>query len=699
MRPTRQLVPIAVLALLLAGCGTTPLARVGSATAVRVQSAVIVGTAAPSPYQYGPIDFVTPEIGFVGEPGGSGILHTVDGGQHWAAESLPYGYQVQALDFWSGSRGIAVADKACSSGCQTALLLTQNGGLSWTVTASLVIEPGNGPMGFHLSSLPAQNTAYAVLGRRLYKSTNAGQTWVQLRLPTGSQALTVDAVSGGPLLVGVRLPAAGSSTTDYAVLQSPDGGQSWHQIWHGSSPPLSLSAISSQTWYLMGAPNPDMVSMGGAFGSLYETTDAGKTWTLLQSPQQWTIPALGFPGFQGGAHWANSQVGWIPVASGAGGGQGGLQVTTDGGHHWAEIGTRRTWSLSAADLLSPSDGWIAGSARTATSAPFLLHTTNGGQTWHQVLPGNEPTMALNMVSPLVGFGLGTASNPHAILVTTNGANIWQTIPGPPVTAGQNLSGIAFSSARQGSVLVSSPSTESTQGSMTVYATNNGGQSWTAAGSLTQAGADVYQMTASGHGLIGLQTVSGQALATTSDGGQHFQLSPFDPKPPTQWIPDLSGSGRVYVLWSRPPHNQLNKPHWTPENLGLDALDPADGKVTPIYTWPNPHGLLAYQPVAIDMLSHGVGFVVENQLERTTHIVQKPVGNGTTRPVPMRIFRLMLWRTKNGGHRWTAIDLPSLLSPVTSSVSFVNSTTGFVLTVGGIYITQDGGLQWTRLGPS
>lgn len=703
MRWTLGFILAGLLLLGVAGCGSLPLTRVGTLSAVRIPQAAVLGSSTSNPYAYGPIDFVSPQVGFVGEAPGSGLLHTVDGGLHWTRETLPAGYQPQALDFLSASRGIAIAEKGCtatSSPCASALLLTTNGGQRWTVTHLVPVQPGGVYTRYHLSSVPGQATVYAVADQRVYESTDGGQTWVGLTLPRNRLALTVTALSSQSLVVGVAVCSGVNNCSHYAVLQSTDGGRTWGQLWQGSGPPLSLTVVSPAVWYLMAAPNPGMLSMGGAFGSLYETRNAGQTWTQVQSPQQWVNAGEGFPGFQGGAHWANANVGWIPVASGAGGGQGGLEVTGNGGRHWTEIGSGRTWSLGAVALLSPSDGWIAGSARTTTNEPFLLHTTNGGRTWHQVLPTKGPTMTLTMTSPTTGSAVGDASNPHALLITTDGGATWNEISGPPPLtrrARQSVVGSVFFSPNRGSVLVSTAPAGSSLGFLTVYTTGNGGRSWTTAGSLAESGASIYQMTPTGEGLVGLQISYGQGIATTRDGGRHFQSSPFGPKPPTEWIPDLSQDGQVYVLLSWPPHNQWNKPHWTPENLRLGVLNPTNGRVIPIYTWPNPHGRFAYQPLALDMLSQGIGFVLEDQSSRTAHTVQKPVGNGTFRSVPAHRLRLLLWRTLNGGHSWTTVQLPAILNPATSTVSFVNSHIGFVLTTNGVFETRDGGLKWTRRG--
>lgn len=699
MRRPLSAISAAVLMLaLVSGCGSARAANVSSSR-VHTREAHILGVTEPRPNQYGPIDFFNQRTGWVAESPGSHLLHTVDEGQRWISEALPKGDQAQALDFLSPSRGVVIAyTSSCpsvSAQCDATLLLTTNGGHAWSVAKTVALSSA---VDFSpaLSSGPGDQSVFALLDGRLYASLNAGATWTRVALPSGMKGLALQAGLSGSLLVGAGVCEHNNGCSNYALLQSTNGGGTWNPVWRGTAPPLSLSPVSSRTWYLLCAPNPGMLSMGGAFGSLYQTTDAGQTWTQLQSPQQWTTHVYG-PGFQKAAHWANSRVGWIPVSAGAGGGQGGLEVTQDGGRRWTEIGEKRQWTLSAADLLSPLDGWIAGSTRESPGVPFLLHTINGGKTWQQVQPVVAPTVAISMGSATIGSAMGDASDPSALLATSNGGSNWHPLSGPPLPRGQRIVGYRVLAPGRGTVLVSTSPSASSQGSLTIYATNNGGASWITRGSFSGTDANVFQMTAAGEGLVEFQDPNGQGLLFTRDGGRHLQLSPFHPHLPTQWIPDLAPSGRAYILLSRPLHNRLNKPQWTPVGLQLQALNPMTGSTTPVFTWPNPGGIYVYQPVAIDMLAQGHGFVEAFQLQKTHQTVQKPTGKGSFRTVPKVLLRLLLWWTSDGGKTWTSIQLPTALAPNpqgTPSLNFVDAQTGFILSTNGLFKTVDGGLEWT-----
>jgi hypothetical protein len=110
-------------------------------------------------------------------------------------------------------------------------------------------------------------------------------------------------------------------------------------------------------------------------------------------------------------------------------GSGGLDVTHDGGTHWATspgVG-------GGNGTVSP----IGGNIWAISSSGVLETTTNGGTTWHRAVqpPGAPPTV-LSRVSTSVAYvlacGQATASGtPVADLARTeNGGQTWQLLPFP-----------------------------------------------------------------------------------------------------------------------------------------------------------------------------------------------------------------------------------------------------------------------------
>ena len=681
--------------VLLSGCGfpAAGAARPSVPTPVR---ATVTGRPADISGPFGPIAFVSEQVGWVAESTQPVILHTVSGGRSWQREELPDHLLATALSFATPARGLALGESPCGAAapsCVTAILLTQDGGRHWTVVRSHSYSPRGLPGLTALSVSPT--AAYALLNGHLLMSADGGATWQPLPTPP---AVWPDMLAfSGPNtgFLGAATCSALGACTSFSLWRTTDHGAVWTPVWRGVSPPHSLAMVSAQRGYMLTAPNPMMVTMGGMAGTLYQTTDGGRQWTVVQSA--WTGAYQG--GFQGAAVWANGQVGWIPVDAGAGPGRGGLQMTADGGVHWSLIGVQRGWTLGQASLLSPTDGWVVGSGRFSQDAGFLLHTTNGGRTWQQVLPPVTPVQQVDMVSAMDGFGLGTASAPNQLLWTANGGRTWSFRPGPPVGLNQQVAAIQFQSSRRGLALVGPTGGAAAPGPTDVYATNDGGATWHWRGALDMTDITAFAMGSDGTGLVQGSIGYTNRVAETSDGGRTFTVSPFAPTGPLAWDVAPGPDGQAWLTLLRPGVPTEKDRSWTPETLVLERLDMARGRTHVVYAWPNPDGTLVYGLAPVDAVP-GADFLTTSVLERTGKTVQKPLGNGRSLPVRQTTLRCVLWVTHDGGRTWAAIRLPEILqvsgSPV-SSLDFVNARVGFLLTGAGLYETQDGGYRWASVG--
>ncbi len=681
--------------VLLTGCGFPAAGASRLAVPTPVQ-ATVTGQPAHQAGPFGPVAFVSEQVGWVAESNAPVVLHTVSGGRTWQPEELPDDLVVTALSFATPTRGIAVGTTLCGSGatsCVTAILFTQDGGRHWSVVQSQSYSPSgiHGATGLSVSP----TAAYALLNGHLLMSANGGPTWQPLPVPPDVRPEMLAFSSPGEGFLGAATCTALGACTSFSLWRTTDNGAVWTPVWRGVGPPHSLTMVSAQRGYMLTAPNPMMVTMGGMAGTLYQTMDGGLQWTVVQSA--WTGAYQG--GFQDYAVWADGQVGWIPVDAGAGPGRGGLEMTADGGLHWTLIGVQRGWTLSQASLLSPTDGWVVGSGRFSQAADFLLHTTNGGRTWQQVLPPVTPVQQVDMVSSADGFGLGTASAPNQLLWTANGGRTWSFRPGPPLGVNQQVAAVQFQSSRQGLALVSSTGAAATPGPTDVYATNDDGATWHLQGTLDMTNITAFVMRADGTGLVQGSIGYTNRLAESTDGGRTFTLSPFAPHGPLAWDVAPGPQGQAWLTLLRPGAPYDKSSSWTPETLVLERLNVAAGRTQAVYSWPNPGGALLYGLAPVDAVP-GADFLTTSVLERTGKKMPKPIGDGGSVPVPQTTLRFVLWVTHDGGQTWASIRLPDALqlssSPV-SALDFVNAQVGFLLTGAGLYETQDGGYRWTPVG--
>ena len=214
------------------------------------------------------------------------------------------------------------------------------------------------------------------VGDGVYKSTDAGKTWVHLRPPRHAEMIAmirgIDPHESQPALRGrarapcmVRTPSVGS-------FGRPDGGQTFEKV-------LYKDEYTSANDVRMDPRNPNILYAalwvqqqefveGGAFsrapgGGVFKSVDGGKTW---KAPLTEGLPARNRRSQQLG-RGAASNPGVVyaaiaaaptPTASPAGASAGGLSrgipnvvglyTTTDEGEHWQPAGTPANSAIDSA---------------------------------------------------------------------------------------------------------------------------------------------------------------------------------------------------------------------------------------------------------------------------------------------------------------------------------------------------------------
>ncbi len=153
--------------------------------------------------------------------------------------------------------------------------------------------------------------------------------------------------------------------------------------------------------------------------SIFATSDGGRSWRR-QYMGSATIDGFAF---------ADRTHGW---AWGAGnGGPSALLRTTDGGAHWLPIrasiagrGTTTSQILHSLQFLTPQVGYaIAGVYRVYVpgSATTLVHTTDGGTTWHAI---RTPLAVASACFADSAHGWVIAPQGDTVLRTGNGGRTW-----------------------------------------------------------------------------------------------------------------------------------------------------------------------------------------------------------------------------------------------------------------------------------
>lgn len=280
----------------------------------------------------------------------------------------------------------------------------------------------------HLSAEYARDqTLFLVMPGKLYRSTDAGQSWARLRggLPEGDYLTLNLAVS--PAFAADRTLFAGGFRGDAwgeGVYRSVDGGETWQPAWqdltHLRVYDVAVSPGYQTDGTVVAASRYQRLTPWEGGVSFFRLADDGLTWTLvmtqphgadLLSPEELLPPGDPLPEVRFRAADYDTAV----------------ERTLDGGQTWAAVVvTREPQFYVKAILTSPG---FAGDGTVYVLADFaLFRSTDGGDTWARWrddrLLGRDYSQKLTTaaVSPLLPDGS------HQLFIGTAAGEFWSLNP-------------------------------------------------------------------------------------------------------------------------------------------------------------------------------------------------------------------------------------------------------------------------------
>lgn len=181
-------------------------------------------------------------------------------------------------------------------------------------------------------------------GSGLWKSTDAGQTWVSAGLTNGRHIPRICIHPGNPDLVyAAVLGDLFKPTPERGVYRSRDGGRTWERILFVNDnagavdlcmDPTNPRILYASTWRIRRTPYS--LSSGGEGSGLWKSTDGGDTWTELTRneglPQKDTLGIIGVT-----VSAANPRRVWAIVEAE----NGGVFRSDDGGKKWTKLNDDR----------------------------------------------------------------------------------------------------------------------------------------------------------------------------------------------------------------------------------------------------------------------------------------------------------------------------------------------------------------------
>ncbi len=298
---------------------------------------------------------------YVGSPSG-GIWKSTDAGNSW----VPLGDQLSVI----GISGIAVdyansdiiyiatGDRDGGDTYSIGILKSVDGGVSWSTTGSLggqtndvIIDPTN------------SSIVWAATSNGIYKSTNAGISWTNLRTgnfddielkPGDSQtvygvtderfyrttngSVFTQITSGLPANSGRLGIGVTPANSDYVYILSATTGNGFQGIYRSTNSGTSFTARntttdifeSTQAWYDMaiGVSDTDENLVFTGVLNVWESSNGGTSWSQVNS---WSNPT--------GASYTHADIHFLKYYNGSFycGSDGGIYKSTDDGNNFTDL--------------------------------------------------------------------------------------------------------------------------------------------------------------------------------------------------------------------------------------------------------------------------------------------------------------------------------------------------------------------------
>jgi photosystem II stability/assembly factor-like uncharacterized protein len=307
------------------------------------------------------------------------FYRTTNGGNSWTYMNPGpriYDYDLNSTYFINANTGFAV-------GRRGRILKTTDGGVNWQGHSPTYLDVGD-------MAIPTKNTAYALVGKNIYKTIDSGKVWQQLGLTVGTGYAEYDVFEKCYFFNADTGLATASEPA--RVYKTFDGGVSWTQATQYSYDHITdLQFLDGNTGYMA-----ITFSNGGI---IVKTTDKGNTWS-----QVWTSQYYGEVFHK--VHFQSSTKGFASRGN-------SLYITQNGGGSWSLL-----WQadqITSIWFATNQIGFVTG------ENSLLRRTTDGGITWTQIsVPGlyyYDDIYTVRFLDDQVGY------------FTSEGGGIYKTIDG------------------------------------------------------------------------------------------------------------------------------------------------------------------------------------------------------------------------------------------------------------------------------
>ena len=370
--------------------------------------------------------------------------------------------------------------------------------------------------------------------------------------------------------------------------------------------------------------------------------------------------------------------------------------------------------LRSLQMTSATTGWALYDSKNpnSSSAVFTLlaRTTDGGRTWTDVTPGSGLSLlatpdAEQVLDPVNGEDAylavtgateesNNSLNTTVVFATTDGGRTWTR--SASLRAVSTVSQVSFADPRHGFLLLGGDDGAMGEDQVWLYRTSDGGRHWAlAAASPAETGAAVTA-----------QHDSGRIPTECDKSGLDF------PTATTGWIASTCGAGLTNALLV----SRDGGTSWSDQSLPLPATTCAGGAC--FVTGPQFVGEVGFVTVAPE--SGAPALLVTRDLGRTWQRIALPVGLeypqitffSPTRGVLVAggsqgSFQSTFFTTANGGQTWTPTPQGTNFTKIGVNIDFTSTRDGLAWTTGensdpapatSIYQTANSGRTWHAFTP-
>ncbi len=318
----------------------------------------------------------------------TGLYRTSDGG---ATLTQVHAGDADAVAFLSASVAVGIVDGA--------FVRSTDGGVTWSAGASADGRSRLVAVSADVVLAWGRAGAYPDYDDRIFRSSDAGQTWTDLGEvmdPGAFAASFAFAVPDSQTVVGSD--GAGN------MYHSPDAGQTWVQAF--ASPGLQPSFLGSA------APafaDPLTGYFGYGAGFVIKTVDGGASWTQISSGSGNSITDMD--------RFADGNL--IAV------GENGTVLTSTGTTPWTLHAPFTTSHVRAVQVIGPQE------VVAVDEAARVYSSADGGATWAAAAttPPNLEAEDLFFTTLLDGWVTGFGFGGAAVFHTTDGGATWTSVPG------------------------------------------------------------------------------------------------------------------------------------------------------------------------------------------------------------------------------------------------------------------------------